>query len=243
MEIAEAMEHVANAADDIAQSFLFEVDFPAELLLQPAALHVESIDLRQVVPVLVAPRALVAGVRLAFQPERLRPGYCFGDIGIQRLHERRAPLQSRGARRPWRRGPANPGVDGLPHGGQPALAPPSFAPSLAVSAGLRNASGRSTRFSVRWSIWRYSVRSRIDPSRRETARRRLVHPCRARSPTRPRGRGRAFRRRRAGRHAAMPGARFSPGRGGYQVTADTGALAFQATLLVLGRRRERFARR
>ena len=68
MQIAEPVQDVADAADDIAQSLLFEVDLAAELFFQGTAILVETVDLRQIVAMLVAPWAFVAGVTLAFLP-------------------------------------------------------------------------------------------------------------------------------------------------------------------------------
>ena len=69
MQVAEAVEHIADAANDVAQPFLFEVDFAAKGLFQSATLRVEAIDLRQIVAMLLAPGTLVAGVLLSFCPQ------------------------------------------------------------------------------------------------------------------------------------------------------------------------------
>jgi hypothetical protein len=45
MQIAEPMEDVADAADDVAQSLLFEINLPAELFFEAAPVFVESVDL------------------------------------------------------------------------------------------------------------------------------------------------------------------------------------------------------
>src|SRR5215212_9514078 len=88
MQIAESMQDVADATDDVAQSFLFEVDFPAELFFEAAAILVETIDLREIVAMLVSSRALMARVILPFLPERSRLGHGLGDIAVQSLNAR-----------------------------------------------------------------------------------------------------------------------------------------------------------
>ena len=52
--------------------------------------------------------------------------------------------------------------------------PPNSTPFVTSSDGFWNSTGNSVRFSVRWSIWRYSVSNLIEPSRK---RNRPTPPC------------------------------------------------------------------
>ena len=83
MQIAESMQDVPDASDDVAQSFLFEVDLAAELFFEGAPILVEAVDLREIVAMLVSPRAFVARVILPFLPERSRLGRGLGDVTIE----------------------------------------------------------------------------------------------------------------------------------------------------------------
>jgi hypothetical protein len=78
------MKDVPDAANDVAQSLFFEINLPAELFFESATVLVETVDLRQIVAMLVPARAVVAWVTLAFFPKGLRLRRGLGHIAIQR---------------------------------------------------------------------------------------------------------------------------------------------------------------
>ena len=60
-----------------------QVDFSAELFFQGTAVLVQTVDLRQIVAMLVPPWAFVARVTLAFLPKRLCLGCGLSNVAIQ----------------------------------------------------------------------------------------------------------------------------------------------------------------
>ncbi len=79
VEVAEAVEHVTDTPDHPADPKLLSVHLPGEDLFQGSALGFQLLDPDQVIPVLLAARAGVAGMCLAGLVEGGRLIGCLGD--------------------------------------------------------------------------------------------------------------------------------------------------------------------